>query len=138
MTFTSDADLYDLARRFLDLSLPKNEWTHEAHFGVALCLLADPNHDAFAEMPNFIRAYNTATGVENNDHEGYHETITLASLHVARSYLSDAPVHEALSALMRSKYSTSRWMLDHWSKDRLFSVEARKTWCPPDLKPLPR
>ena len=34
-----------------------------------------------------IRAYNEATGVANTYTEGYHETITQASLRAARSFL---------------------------------------------------
>jgi hypothetical protein len=29
------------------------------------------------------------------------------------------------------------WLLDYWTRARLFSVEARRTWVEPDLKPLP-
>ena len=28
------------------------------------------------------------------------------------------------------------WPLTHWSRERLFSVEARRGWVDPDLKPL--
>jgi hypothetical protein len=28
------------------------------------------------------------------------------------------------------------WILAHWSKERLFSVEARREWLEPDLQPL--
>ena len=78
MTFTSDAEIKSTTDAFMAKTLPKPDWTHEAHFAVALCLLADETRDVFREMPLRIRAYNEATGVANTETEGYHETITLA------------------------------------------------------------
>ncbi|MEL6664655.1 MAG: hypothetical protein AAFQ24_00875 [Pseudomonadota bacterium] len=134
-------DINRLTKRFRDRSLPKAEWTHRAHFAVALGLLADAEVDAFAEMPQMIRAYNEATGVANTDTEGYHETITLASLRVASAFLrnasSETPLEDTLETLMSSRYGRSNWLLEHWSRERLFSVEARRTWEAPDLAELP-
>ena len=134
-------DIRRLTKRFIDRSLPKAEWTHRAHFAVALGLLADAKIDAFAEMPGMIRAYNEATGVANTNSEGYHETITLASLRAARSFLSKAapatPLESTLETLIDSKYGRSNWLLEHWSRERLFSVEARRKWQAPDLVDLP-
>ena len=94
-----------------------------------------------AEMPGMIRAYNEATGVANTDSEGYHETITLASLRVAEAFFNevtpDLPLEQILETLMSSRYANSSWLLEHWSRERLFSVEARRTWQAPDLTELP-
>lgn len=137
----TNADIRRLTARFKDKSLPKPEWTHQAHFAVALSLLSDAEIDAFAEMPQMIRAYNEATGVANTDSEGYHETITIASLRVAEAFLEDAapntPVEQILEALMNSQFARSNWLIDHWSRERLFSTEARRTWLAPDLADLP-
>ena len=141
MTFITNTEIDRLTARFLDRTLPKPEWTHRAHFAVALALLRSMAVDAEAEMPNLIRAYNTATGVENSDTEGYHETITLASLRAAKSFLKAAPpetpLADILDHLMDSKFGRSDWLFEHWSRDRLFSVEARRHWCTPDLADLP-
>jgi hypothetical protein len=123
-----------------DRTLPKKEWTHAAHFAAAFWVLCRPDMDAPRDMPRLIRAYNEATGVANTDSSGYHETITLGSLRAARAWLAarpDVPLHEALEALLVSNYGRSDWMLAHWSKPVLFSVEARRAWVEPDLKPLP-
>jgi hypothetical protein len=140
--FTSDAEIDRIGLGFLDLTLPKPEWTHAAHFAAALWLLRHrPGLDLAAAMPGLIRRYNTATGVENSDTGGYHETITLASLRAARAFAApyppDAPLHEALSALMASPLGAPGWLEAYWSKSRLTSVEARRRWVEPDLKPLP-
>jgi len=30
-----------------------------------------------------------------------------------------------------------QWLLEYWTRERLFSVEARRNWVEPDLAPLP-
>ena len=39
---TTDEEIERIACGLLDLSLPKPEWTHRAHFAAALWLLAHP------------------------------------------------------------------------------------------------
>ena len=139
--FSNDAEIARAGRKFLDRSLPKAEWTHAAHFAVTLWLMRHhPALDLKAEMPGLIRAFNEATGTPNTNTGGYHETITMASLAAARHRLEAASgraLHEILEALLASPLGDSKWLLEHWSRERLFSVEARRTWLPPDLKPLP-
>ena len=60
MPYTEE-EIARIAAGVLDLSLPKPEWTHAAHFACALWMLT--HRDAEAEMPGAIRAYNAATGV---------------------------------------------------------------------------
>jgi hypothetical protein len=138
--FASDAEIERIGLGLLNRSLPKPEWTHAAHFAAAFWLLRHPTLCAQRDMPGLIRAYNEATGVANTDTTGYHETITLASLHVAREWLAHRPavrLQEALNELMLSNYGRSDWLLVHWSRPVLFSVPARRTWVAPDLQPLP-
>jgi len=139
--FYDDADLDRLARGVIDGSLPKSEWTHAAHFAVALWVLRHwPNRPAETVLPDIIRTYNEATGVKNTDTSGYHETITLASIRAARSclggYPASKPLHEVVDLLMDTPLGRSGWVLSHWTRDRLFSVEARRAWAEPDLRPL--
>ena len=139
--FSNDVQIARAGEKFLDRSLPKPEWTHAAHFAVTLWLMRHrPALDLKAEMPGLIRAFNEATGTPNTDTGGYHETITQASLRAAGSVLAASPgkpLHEILNVLLDSRLGNSSWLLDHWSRERLFSLEARRHWSPPDLKPLP-
>lgn len=137
---SSDADIERIGLGVLTRTLPKPEWTHAAHFAAAFWLLIRPDRDALREMPGLIRAYNEATGVANTDSTGYHDTITLASLRAARAWLNARPheaLHVSLAELLASDYGRSDWLLAYWSKPLLFSVEARRTWVEPDLRPLP-
>jgi hypothetical protein len=139
--FASDAEIAAIGRGVLNLSLPKPRWTHAAHFATALWLISCRRDlDASKAMPGFIRAYNEATGVANSDTEGYHETITQASLRGARSFLLQNPgrsLFATCNALMASPLGKSDWPLAYWTRARLFSVEARRSWVDPDLGPLP-
>ena len=139
--FTSDAEIAAIGQAFLARTLPKPAWTHAGHFAATLWLLAHrPGLDLPAEMPGLIRAYNLATGVVNTDTEGYHETITQASIRAARCFLRESPARplfETVNALMASPLGDRDWPLAYWSRDKLFSVEARRGWAEPDLAPLP-
>jgi hypothetical protein len=138
--FLSEDAIDRIGRGLLDLSLPKPEWTHAAHFAAAFWILTRPDMDAMRDMPPAIRAYNESTGVPNTDTGGYHETITIASLRAARKWLADrpgVPLHHALEGLLASPFGRSDWLLRYWSRGVLFSVAARKSWVEPDVQPLP-
>jgi len=138
--FTSDSAIDRIGRGLIDRSLPKAEWTHAAHFAAAFWLLRRPEMHAMRDMPDLIRAYNEATGVPNTDTSGYHETITIASLRLARAWLaarSHEPLHAALNELLASDCGCSDWLLAYWSRSLLLSVAARRAWIEPDLKALP-
>ena len=108
--YSSDADIERIGKGLVDRSLPKAEWTHAAHFAAALWLLRRPDMNAVRDMPGFIRAYNEATGTPNTDSGGYHETITLASLRAASSWLAARPhagLHAVLEELLASSFGRS-------------------------------
>ncbi|MFZ1867038.1 MAG: hypothetical protein WAU49_00970 [Steroidobacteraceae bacterium] len=135
----TDDDIERIARGLIDRTLPKSGWTHAAHFAAALWLLRHGGDAAFHDMPPLIRAYNESTGVANTDTSGYHETITVASLRLARAWLAARPdmaLHAALAELLASPYGRSDWLLAHWSRERLFSAIARRAWVDPDLQAL--
>lgn len=129
-----------VALGLIDRTLPKREWTHCGHFAAALWLLRHRPEQAL-ELRAIIRAYNEATGVANTDSGGYHETITRASLRAGAALLArhavNAPLHQVVDTLMDSELGRSDWLLAYWSRERLFSVEARRAWVEPDLRALP-
>jgi len=135
--FTDD-EIEALARGMIDRTLAKARWTHAGHVAAAIWMLR--HRDAFAEMPDLIRAYNTATGVPNTATEGYHETITLASLRAAQAHLEahpEASLAVCLEDLLAGPLGRSDWPLNYWSRELLFSPAARGSWVEPDIQPLP-
>jgi hypothetical protein len=138
--FNSDAEIAYIGEGLVHRTLPKSEWTHAAHFAAAFWLMSRPGIDPFVEMPTLIRAYNESTGTPNTDTGGYHETITVASLRVSRSWMDtyrDVAAYVALNALLASEYGRSDWLLKYWSRPVLFSVAARRNWVDPDIKAMP-
>ncbi|WP_262694566.1 hypothetical protein [Kordiimonas aquimaris] len=140
MSFHSDAEIDRIAEGIKSLTLPKREWTHAAHFAAAVWFTENPDYNAQRDMPSIIWRYNEATGVENTDTGGYHETITQASLlatsHMVARVDSSLPLYEKVNRIIASPFGKPDWLLAYWSKDVLFSVQARRVWVGPDIKPL--
>ena len=140
--FLSDDAVAHVGEGFLALTLPKAEWTHEAHLATTTyLLLRHPEIDLDAKLPGFIRRYNESVGGVNDDTQGYHDTITRAYLRGVRLFLEEAdrtrPIHELVNELLMSPMGRRDWPLRFWSKERLMSVEARRAWVEPDLKAMP-
>lgn len=140
--FASDADVAHVGEGMLTCTLPKPEWTHEAHLATtAYLLLRHPEIDLDKELPGLIRRYNESVGGVNSDTEGYHETITRVFLHGVRLFLSEAdldePLHELVNELLLSPMGRRDWPLRFYSPARLFSVEARRSFVEPDIAALP-
>ena len=139
--FVSDEEVAFIGEGLLDRTLPKTLWTHYAHFAATVWLLrCRPEIELTNEMPGFIRTYNEATGGANTDSSGYHETITHASIRAARAFLAkrpEEPLFVTCNALLRSQFGDPDWLLEYWTRPRLFSVQARHTWVDPDLRQFP-
>ena len=138
----SEAAIVDLATRALDETLPKSEWNHAAHFALALwCLRHRPQLAEPEPMRSIITRLNEAHGTPNTDSEGYHHTITCASLRAAGAVHdnvpAEVPLNMVLSDLLAGPFGRSGWILEFWTEGRLFSVEGRRDWIEPDRAPLP-
>jgi hypothetical protein len=140
--FLSDEAVAHVGEGLLARSLPREEWTHEAHLAATTYLiLRHPEIDLDAALPGLIRRYNESVGGVNDDTQGYHDTITKAFLHGVRLFLEEAdrsrPIHELVNELLMSPMGRRDWPLRFWSPERLFSVEARRAFVAPDLAALP-
>jgi hypothetical protein len=129
-----------IAEAFCDCTLPKPEWTHEAHLRVGLWhLLRYPPAEALDRLRDGIRRYNVACGVANTATSGYHESITRFYVWVIAQFLATANQRlspdELVEELVR-KLGDRDLPLHYWSRDRLFSAEARLGWAEPDIRPL--
>lgn len=140
--FVDDAAVRRVGSGLLDRSLPRGEWTHEAHLAATLWLLRErPDIAIDAEIATIIRGYNVAIGGTNDDSQGYHDTITRAYLAGIRAHregrAADEPLVASVNALLASSAGRRDWPLRFYSRERLFSVAARRGFIAPDLAPLP-
>jgi len=138
--FADDAAIRSVGERFLACALPKAEWTHEAHLATCLWLCVErPDIVPERDLPRLISCYNQSVGGVNSDSEGYHETITQVYVAAVRDHLAERPAGEALAASVTALLTSERgfrdWPLRFYSRERLFSVEARLGFVPPDLSP---
>ena len=140
--FHSDAEIEHVGEGLLARSLPRGEWTHEAHLAATTYLLLKRRDiETDEELPGIIRRYNESVGGVNSDTEGYHETITRLFLSGVRLFLVEAdraaPLFDLVNELLLSPMGRRDWPLRFYSPERLFSVEARRHFVDPDLRPLP-
>ncbi|MEM7739612.1 MAG: hypothetical protein AAF225_02280 [Pseudomonadota bacterium] len=134
----NDLEIESIAKRLLDRSLPKAEWTHAAHWAAAL-RIARTDARPFETIAAAIPPYNEAVGGQNTDSDGYHATITYACMDMAMMIIDHAAQHslsEIHDAVMASPLGGMAWLSRHYSKDLLWSVKARREPFAPDLAPL--
>ena len=132
-----DDAIRSLGERFLAHTLPKSEWTHEAHLSTcAWLILEQPDIAPERDQPDLIRGYNESVGGVNDATQGYHETITQLFIRAVRAHVATTEglvLHVRVNALLQASQGRRDWPLRFYSKERLFSREARLGWMEPDL-----
>jgi hypothetical protein len=142
---TRYSDVSELIHDFEAQCLPMSRWTHEAHLAAGLWYVWHLGHKAaLSELRVRICKHNESVGTANTNSSGYHESITRLYLLGIADQIADHAADEshrsfesALTKIMSSPLISSTWPCSFYSKDRLFSVEARSQWCEPDLQPPP-
>ena len=138
--FTTDAEIEHLGEGLLACTATRKEWTHEAHLSTSAWLLLErPDILPERDLPNLIRRYNESVGGVNSDSEGYHETITQVSIIGVRAALARSEgraLVERVNALLQAPEGRRDWPLRFYSRERLFSKDARLEWVEPDLAVL--
>lgn len=135
--FDSAEAVERVGQAFLEKTLPKEGWTHEAHLATCLWIVRDRSEiNPEGDIPRLISSYNESLGGTNCDTEGYHETITQVYIAAVRDHLDEAPdepLIDSVNRLLLSDRGARDWPLRTYSRDRLFSVEARRGFVAPDL-----
>lgn len=137
---TSPSELDRLVQAFIDCSLTREEWTHEAHLKVGLwhCLKFTYG-DALDLLREHIKRYNVACGIANTKTQGYHETITRCYLSLIFSFVREADMALSIDELVQGliqTYEDRSLLLQYYSPECLFSERARLEWVEPDRQPL--
>lgn len=136
----SEREIESLIERFESKTLPKNEWTHQAHLVVAIWFCTHYEKEtALNLVRNHIIKHNESVGTPNTDSEGYHETMTRFWLWVADQFLKSeefVSVTEASNQFINSGFGAKNYPSIYYSKEVLFSLDARRGWVEPDLTGL--
>lgn len=136
--FADDAAVRHVGEGLLARTLPRAEWTHEAHLASCLWLVVErPDIDPKRDLRAIISGYNEAVGGVNDAMQGYHHTITMTFLAGVRRFLERCDPATSLmtkvNALLAAPEGRRDWPLTLYSHDRLFSVDARLGYVAPDL-----
>jgi hypothetical protein len=125
-------------KAFEERTLSKSEWTHAAHLIVGLYYCF---HFPFGVAKNLMRDgiywLNDSHGTPNNDSSGYHETLTMFWLKLVENFLEENKAEKNLAVLAEKLieiYNNSRLPFEFYSREVLFSVEARQEYVESDLK----
>jgi len=118
-----------IAMGLLDRTLPKPEWTHEAHILACVSLVRRLGAaEALAVLRAAIPPYNEATGVANTPTGGYHDTITVYYVWAIDLLLTAG---RSVTDLLADPLVERTALLAWWEKDLLMSSAARAAWLPP-------
>lgn len=135
-----EEELVILIHSFLDHTLGKSAWTHEAHIAVSFWFNWHYDYEeAFLNMKNGIITYNESVGTVNSTSSGYHETMTRYWMIKIHNFLANKrfkTISEALSEFIESPESHKHSHLEFYTKELLFSAEARQQWINGDKKEL--
>lgn len=126
-----------LVEQFEKGILPREQWTHTAHFIMAAWYcIGFPLPEAVEKIRAGIKRYNVSNSVKNTDSSGYHETITLFYTMAIAQYLVttgvSAMTDETLSVFLQQPFLAKDHIHQFYSKELLMSVEARRGWVEPD------
>ncbi|MBX3562016.1 MAG: hypothetical protein KF780_09420 [Sphingomonas sp.] len=139
--FASDDAIRRLGAAMLACTLPKTEWTHEAHLATCAWLILErPDIVPERDLPHLIRRYNESVGGVNDAAQGYHETITQAFVIAVRTFLArsgESGLAHRVNALLRADEGRRDWPMRFYSRGLLFSTKARLGRVAPDLASLP-
>ena len=132
------AEIREIASGVRDCTFPAARFHHREHcLATAYYLKAHPQTDWRRELPALIRRYNESMGGANTEDAGYHETITQFYIDAIEDFLSrraGESIEAACTALLASPIAGKNFALEFYSRERLFSREARRCYLPPDLK----
>lgn len=126
-----------LLAAFESCTLPKAEWTHEAHVRTAWIYLTTRSYDdALTALRTGIPKYNRSLGNKT----GYHDTVTVAFARIIAARILASPdddfpdFRERHSDLFAKSPSP---LARYYSRERLASPEAVASFVEPDISPLP-
>lgn len=136
--FSDDASVVAIGEGLLARTLPRSDWTHEAHLAACLWIVRErPDIVPTQDLGNIIASYNVSIGGINDDSQGYHETITQTYIAAVKAHLAEVgrqvSLHEVVNSLLLSHRGRRDLPLRFYSKELLFSVAARRGIVEPDL-----
>ena len=121
--------------RFERAGIPKDEWTHRAHVRLAYVLLVRLPYEAAVQcLREGIPRLNRSQGVADTATSGYHETLTVAWAALVAERVEDEALDFDTFIARHPELLRRELVLDHYSRERIFSLQARRGFLPPDRR----
>ena len=126
----------EFVRAFESGQVTPEQFDHRAHVRVAWVYLqeSDSLEAALPRMREAIQRFAAAAGASQK----YHETITVLWMRLLDDVKARVGARFEVSEVLRDfpSLADKDLPLRYYSRDRLFSEEARGAWVAPDLQPL--
>lgn len=125
---------------FRRAAIARECWDHRSHLAAAgwTALRCGPE-GALAAIRAAILHYNAGRGIETTETSGYHETVTAFWMAKIVALLAARPAGDTdLEFVNRvlAELGDGAQIFRHYSRERLFSPEARRGYVPPDLQDM--
>lgn len=129
---------HEFMQRFESSLFPVDKFDHRAH--VPLAFVYPCNFDAtsaYQKMRNALFGFMSHHVV---DPSKYHETITKAWVLAVQHFMQQTPATYSASEFISANpmLLDTEIMMSHYTKDVLFSDEARTSFVEPNIEPIPR
>jgi hypothetical protein len=134
--YKHESEVHDLVRSFEDATVSRDDWKHAEHLVVALYYLTRHDLDvAYEKMrTGILNLLEKGFDVDLTKEMPYHETITLFWIRTVADFNASK---NGASLLEKANEVAYKWDKDHllkfYSRDLLFSDEARARFVEPDL-----
>ncbi len=122
-------------------AIPRERWKHRDHIRMAFLYLREHGLEgALPRIRSGIRALNRANRVPESATSGYHETVTVAWARLIEATLHawGAPASFAEFEAQNPHLLSKTLLRLYYSRERIFSAEAKTRFVAPDLAPLPQ
>jgi hypothetical protein len=133
--YQTEKEISDVVHAFERGTISRNDWKHAEHLTVALYYLSRRDFDAaYTKMREGIFSLLRQFGVDFSKEMPYHETITvfwLKPVEECRQTRNENLIAEIYNEIIE-KFDKD-YPLKFYTRERLFSDEARKTFIAPDL-----
>lgn len=124
-----------LLEQFESATLPKSQWTHDAHVRVGLAMLSRyPFDEAVCRLRAGIISLNKAHQTANTASSGYHETLThfwATAIHLFLTRTKDKSIDSLESTFLKSGLAANTLPFQFYEKEAVLNSDHRSRFIPP-------
>lgn len=134
--YNDKKEIYALLEAFENATIARDDWKHAEHMIVALCYLEvlDLAEATYKMRSGILHLLDKGFGVDLVKEMPYHETMTVFWMRTVYAY---SLMNKEKTMVEKANGMIESYDKDHplrfYSRDRLFSNEARATFVEPDL-----